>query len=513
VCRALRHLAVTLLLAGPVGAQQAEVWRASLGSGFKRMVVTPTGSVLVESDSGLAAYDPVSGSQQWSRLDASEYAIIEGTSLAVARVGQEQRVIDLMTGTDQWRFSTLPLPNIKGYVALPAQGLLLVIGPTPSSGATVLGVRLDSGTVMWRQDSLFVGLISDPKRAVLANRVPPLFDTDTTLILDTDEAGLLKLRLTDGSRLWSIPDSLVDLDKLTAPLTLGGGTIFVAYDKKLAAFDAATGALRWNRHDKSPGPIQQLAVTPEGVVVGGAWMPMSKKPRTFIDFFDLATGESRWRTAPQVHGASPFLVRNDTVFSPVNKGFRALVLATGKPLVEASLPDFGGGEEATTIETMDDGDLLLISAQNLMRLDPAGNVRYSRYLKAPGASFLAKFGSIALTVAASQIPIASTEHGNLQVNTYLDPSGMAVSAFMARYHATVNANKFAYIFTSELSAPDSGQERAGGFDLVRVDKADGKDTGRIRLFDRTPDYVLDPVSGTIVVGIDRELIAYRYPQP
>jgi hypothetical protein len=248
------------------------------------------------------------------------------------------------------------------------------------------------------------------------------------------------------------------------------------------------------------------------VVVGGAWMPMSKQPRAFIDFFDLATGESRWAAALQFQGASPILVRNDTVFSPINKGFRAFELATGNPLVEMILPDFGGREEATTIETMPDGDLLLISAQNLMRVDPAGQVKYGVYLRAPGASFLAKFGSIALTVAASQIPIASTQHGNVQVNTYLDPSGIAVSAFMARYHATVNANKYAYIFTSESSTGDSAQTRAGDFDLVRVDKADGKDTGRIRLFDRTPDYVLEPVSGTVVVASRRELIAYRYQE-
>jgi len=43
-----------------------------------------------------------------------------------------------------------------------------------------------------------------------------------------DKAGLLKIRLTDGSRLWRIPDSLVDLDKLTARLMVVDRTLFVA---------------------------------------------------------------------------------------------------------------------------------------------------------------------------------------------------------------------------------------------------------------------------------------------
>lgn len=508
VHRVLRSFALTVALTGPAQAQQTDVWRTGLDGNFKRMTLTATGDVLVESDSGLAAYDPVSGSRQWSRLDASDYAIIEGTSLAVARVGQEQRVIDLMTGNDQWRLSTLPLADIKGYVPLPEHGLLLVIGRTASNGATVLAVSLDSGAVRWKQDSLFAGLTRDPAKVVLALHGTPLIDTDTTVILDADEAGLLKLRLSDGSRLWNVPDSLVDLDKLTAPLALAGQTLLVAYDKKLAAFDAATGALLWNRPDKSPGPIQQMAVTPEGVVVGGAWMPMSKQPRAFVDCFDHATGESRWTTALQFQGASPFLVRNDTVFSPVNKGFRALELATGKPLVEVSLLDFGGREEATTIETMPDGNLVLISAQNLMRVDPAGQVKYSVYLKAPGASLLAKFGAVALTVAASQIPIATTPRARV----YLDPTGMAVSAFIVRYSATANTNRFVYIFTSELTTPESDSARAGGFDLVRIDKETGRESGRLRLSDRTPDYVLDSASGTVVVASGRELIAYRYDE-
>ena len=188
------------------------------------------------------------------------------------------------------------------------------------------------------------------------------------------------------------------------------------------------------------------------------------------------------------------MVRGDTIFTAADRAFVALELASSKVLVDAILPDFGGKEEATGIELLENGDFLLASSQNLMRVDPTGQMKYHRFLKAPGMSFLAKFATLAAVAAVGSAGYTLTPSGNRQ----------AGSVFTRRFNATTTANRFAYIFTSQTESED------GGFYLARVDRTDGRETGRIRLYDRSPSYVLDPVSATIVVAAGSQLLAYRY---
>jgi hypothetical protein len=68
---------------------------------------------------------------------------------------------------------------------------------------------------------------------------------------------------------------------------------------------------------------------------------------------------------------------------------------------------------------------------------------------------------------------------------------------------------YAFMYTK---APD----RAGrqGFSLVRVRKADGEETGRVWLGDRSPDYELDAAAGVVYARRgNREVVALSFVTP
>lgn len=494
----------------PVGwlaseAQQPPAWRADLGADVKRMTLTVTGAVLVETNTGLAAFAADSGTRLWSRAEASDITLIPEASLAVARVGNGLRVIDVTTGGDRWDFANLPISDPVRFVPLASRGELLVYGPTSASRMTMLSVGLDSGTVRWRQDSLLEPRLRDGKPFELSQHAAPINVGDSSILLDADEAGLLNLRLSDGAVLWRVPDSVIDLDRVSH-LRVVDGTIYVARDRTLLAIDAANGAVRWKGQRELPNAIQMVTFAPSaaGLVVGGAFTHTgwSTEPRVFLDLVDPATGASRWPKVVEIRGRSPFFVRGDTIFQPVSKGFRALEVASGKAVTDALIPALGGGEEPVVIEPLDDGDFVLVSAQNLLRVTPDGQVKYHRYLKAPGASMFAKVAAVTTAVAVTAVTRANAGSTG---GYYFVPTGLPMSAMQARYHATVNANRYAYIYTGQTV------EGGSGFDLVRFDKVTGAEKGRVRLGDRKPQYVVEPVSGTVVTVVGRELIATRYP--
>ena len=486
------------------GAQQP-AWRANIGADVKRLSLTVMGAVLVQTDQGVTAFAADSGTRLWSRPDLIEVAAIGDMPLGVGRSGNGLRLIDLTTGADRWDFAKLGMANPTGYVSVPSRGELLVYGPTAASPMTMLSAELDSGAVRWRQDSLLDPSRREAKPFALSQHAAPVLVGDSSILLDADEAGLLNVRLADGAVLWRLPESAIDLDKVSH-VRVADGTIYVVRERTLFAVDPTSGAVRWKSQRELPYPMQPLTLAPSssGLVVGGAFMHTgwSTEPRIYLDLIDPSTGASRWAKNIEIRGRSPFLLRGDTIFQAVTKGFRAFEAASGKVLSEGQFPELGGGEEPLLIEPLDDGDFVLISAQNLLRVAPDGQVKYHRYLKAPGSSMLAKVAAVTAAVAVTAVTRANAGSTG---GYYLIPTGLPLDVLQARYHATANANRYAYIYTGQTL------EGGDGFDLVRFDKASGTEKGRVRLADRRPTYIVEPVSGTVVSVVGKELVAYRYP--
>jgi hypothetical protein len=202
---------------------------------------------------------------------------------------------------------------------------------------------------------------------------------------------------------------------------------------------------------------------------------------------------------------APFLIVDDTAYMGDRDRLFAVALQDGAGR-ELARSDFDGGEEPAALERRNN-DLILLSAHNLLLINTKGVQQVRRYYPAPGTSFLGKLGKGLLFVASamSQANAANQQaRGGAYVSFDYNPF------IKQRMLGMVQAYEdYSFMYTK---APD----RAGrqGFSLVRVRKADGEETGRVWLDDRSPDYELDALTGVVYARHgNREIVALAFGTP
>ncbi|HXV86726.1 MAG TPA: PQQ-binding-like beta-propeller repeat protein, partial [Gemmatimonadales bacterium] len=330
---------------------------------------------------------------------------------------------------------------------------------------------------------------------------------DSGVILYPNYGGPIKLDLFSGALRWRA-ESLANRDPPTrrdgwAPPLLHQGVLYVPYEKRMMALRSSDGQILWDRQDKLEGRAFQLAHTPHGLLVltvpGPNDVGMIHDPAPGLELLDPGTGASVWpKRISRLGGTGLFLARGDSAYISAKNKLFALHLPSGVLLEERKL-EFEGGEDAGRIEPWN-GGLLIQGHQNLLLLDSLGGEVYFRYFKAPGKSLFAKIASTALIVAFNVASYSVTPPGGMYTVITNNP------VLTARYHATERARDYVYMLTSEPDA--SGRT---GFSLVRVHRADGSETGRVWVDDRSPDMALDPITGTVFLKTsDTQIVALRF---
>lgn len=510
-------LGLAALLASSLGleAQDAPAWRHQSPTKIQHFTVDAAGAVVVGTDSGEVALDGADGHILWSRAGAAEFRGLGLVDVGVIRSGSGFDVVDLAAGTTRWSMGSTPLTELYGYQSLPEHNLVLMYGPTGESALSLVAVSLDSGVVRWRQDTLFAqveDLAKAARKLALTVRQPALADTDSTLILFPSRGGPMRLDLISGALLWRA-DTLAGEEPRWAPagyarIAADSGAVYVPYGKRLMALDRETGRVLWDRSTEFPSFPAEVVPTVRGILVRGYYK--KKEPSDAIagslELLDPTSGASRWpKPVRDIHDAAAMLVAGDTVYLAAKESLMTLDLASGR-VRELRKLDWHGGEVPWRIEQIE-GALVVTSSQNLAGLDAAGNVLYEHYYPAPGSSFFSKLVSTTLIVAVN---VANASIAQSQANRYHAPVRypviMSNPVLSTRYKATVDAQRYLHILTK--AADDSGRK---GFSVVRVDKATGKEAGRVWVDDRSPDYVLDPAAGTVYLMRDeRSIEALRF---
>jgi outer membrane protein assembly factor BamB len=502
-----RFAACMLLVLIPTSvarAQERPLWTEPLQERVQAFDTTGVGSVIVQLKTSAFAIDAESGKRLWTRADVLEYELVRGTPFVVFVTPKGRSVADLASGRDLWSLNALALTAVKGLIHLPSAGTVLVYGTGPASPHTLVAARYETGEVLWQQVSLFSDPAVAPKAAKIQYRTYYL-DTPSTIVLDPTEDGLLRLDLQTGRVLWRIAQPQLPSKGDRILLFPADDHILVAHGKQLFAVNHRDGALAWIRKQKLPSPVAQAALTSSGLLVRGA-ANVDRKGRVswrpYLALLDARTGTTRWTTeGVKFNGRSEFFLEESRVVIGLSTGVAEYDLATGAVLRTHSMPEFDGGEHPCCLERDAEGRLRIWSSQNLRLFDAQGTPIYSVYLKAPGASFLAKLATVAVAAAATSASMAAAGPGGFYT-VYSPGPG---SALFTKYKATTTTDRFSYIFTEEPGT------HPGRFALVRVDKNTGKDTGRLKFTDRSPTLRVEPLSGIVIVAGEDALHARTFP--
>lgn len=451
------------------------VWRYQLTSDPERVRLCTSAELLVTSKNVLVALDAATGARLW-QLDSLPnldwglfFPCDAGTGLSYRQ--DKITAFDLVSGKKRWDAAALPpFQEIRGYAALLEPDLLLLFLRTAASDRSLVALRLSTGQRLWQRDDLFLqppafaahGGVTDI--AEFQTFIP---DGDSSLFLYVSPDGPVRLDLRSGATVWkgeALAGPRVPHLGQYAAMRLVDSTLVIPRDKGLVGLDARDGHVRWQATTLAPRHATRLAAVPAGLLVraGADW----------VTVLDPATGTPRW--------AWPLTARTDGVAYEVvgNRYFlvsrdRLLVvdLETGDTTGLGKL-SFKDSESASQMLRNGEG-LLIISRQNLFRVDDQGALRYQRYYHAPGANFFQVMGG-------------------------MNPN--------ATFGSAAVAGQYAYFVTNE---PDSAGHK--GNSLLRVLLADGGEAGRVWFREKSPTYWPDPSRDQLLLLADgHTLVAVRF---
>lgn len=506
---------------GDAAPAETVVWTYAAKDPIVFQQLAPLGSLVIVTSGAVLALGPESGTPIWTRDDVpglrqGQFETIPLTPYAVVRSGDSVAVIDIQTGRTLWSSTKTGLKKVSGYISVIEHDLVLLYGESDRGKQTLCGVSLGTGEVKWIQGGLLDTKPADGEVEgghALTGHQPPLLDSDSTMILYLSKDGPIRIHVRTGERLWRA-DALKGKDvpllsRWYAPLMLVDSVLLVPYEQRLMAINVRTGAMIWDREKKFKSPIAQMARTSQGLVVRGA-RPLDQEqkplgmPSAFIDVIDLRTGASVWAKPfdkMKDESIAPFLVGNDAVYFGDNERFYRINLADGA-YRELGTYKFEGGEEPALLEQRDDG-FFLLSDHNLAMLDAHGALRRHAYFPAPGSSLLSKIGKGLLFVASAASQSAAEDarrrggfYGSFDYNPFIKQ----------RLQQSVTAGEFSYVYTRE-----PGNDGREGFSLVKVRRSDVREVGRVWIDERSPDYLLDEITGTVFLRRGgREIRALRF---
>jgi hypothetical protein len=484
------------------------LWRFNATSDITAFTLGPEGaSVLyVLTKNGVVCLDAATGAQRWSRDDLpfvppAGFALTYGAADAPPSpirglaLGEERMaILDLVTGDKVSESSSWSVDAPRGFLPLSGPDLFLLVAKSGSNKRVLLGVAPEKGDVRWRQDSAFTrdpefGQVPTGRRrlayefntSTLFGNQLPIVDTDSTAILYISKDGPTKIHLVRGAVLWRA-QALRGKDVPVrgggyASLLQAGGVVYVPVERSLQALGADDGRARWDQAPSFPGRVTQIELTARGLLVRGAEPDREGRLRgtPFVALVDPSNGMGLWpRSSIGLEHTTPFVVRGDTAYLATERSLVAVSLVDGSSRDVASF-QLEGGQAPWEVEIRDDGFLLLAS-HNLVLVDRSGSQIYHRSYKPPGTGVFAVLGSRFLN----------------------KPLRRAVTGFGERY---------VYVITQ---SPDASGRK--GLSLVRVEKANGAEAGRIWLSGKPAGYEVDPGTGTVYLQTgNREIIAARFP--
>jgi len=298
----------------------------------------------------------------------------------------------------------------------------------------------------------------------------------------------------------------------------------------LNIIDPNTGTLKYAKPIKLKGDLVKSELTSKGLLF---------TTTREVNILDTSTGSLLWPTS--IEAGNPFnsdvprpfpTGDNGTgkmfVYSPKQKAlFEVDKQAGTSRQVTTTKVEFEGKEFPGAIDISTDG-VIMMSEQNIMKLDPNGSVKYHKYYEAPREPALMRALLAAQAVRAAYIGTvagaysAAFAQASHQSN---DPTGKAVGQEFSKGFGELSNAGFAYSanamkqfnarYKASSSTPNfmimmTKQEKKGN-QLVQVNKANGEIMNAIDIKnDKEPEYEVDQIYNNVYYRTSAsELVCYK----
>lgn len=546
----LRRILVSLMLATfalcadcPAVDVTAD-WTLNSDNNIEWYKTAPAGLTIVGDKTSLRALNPSDGSIAWEKTGlkkpkASCLEPMPGSKLAIWTVEKDNApgapfvsMIDITTGAEYWNTKAIGLGESYGHFFIPTMNALLFYGKQSEKPKKKFVALVDilSGDLIWQKEEMFEKwdphLFEPGGRKTMVGNQPPLFDSDSTMILFLNDKSLRKYNFRNGNLIWESDGKLKpkgnkmweeDFEKQPCAgpglgytgmlLSDDGQTIYSPYQNTVGAFRMSDGAQLWKKAERVAGVTVEMHVTDAGLLTVAT---DGKKYEIKMHNFD--DGKEIWK-APVKKGSmfkkaftsdwehiSNIIVEDGTALVAANSDLWRIHLGTGEPEGVADLA-FQGSDGATSIELQGD-EYIISGSQNISFVSIDGKLNKHVYFRPPdniGGGLM----SIGLALAFDAL--GSHSLGNNTTLSFSGDIGPGLEELLVDFNSTAESVNCLYILAEPLEGDFEGVA------LLRVSKDDGAVTHRIPLNTREPDYEINWYQGNLILKNDKKsLSSYQF---
>ena len=536
-------LTCLLVLAFVVPVQSGELlWTRKFEKSVKYKKLTAGGVYLVMTDKGIHGLDPMTGNELWTveqeKLKEDDVEYVEGSPLLFIAKGKgfakrtiNMSVINVMDGTENWKVEGIP-GILNGTQLIFDHGLVLMFSTGGKDGVAIDAYDMFDGSPKYKvafpkkQEMKNVTMTKPPGAGKFSTKLKvlghqnPVVDGDHMIVYYDY---LRKIDLTNGQQVWMDMekkrpkwDKAPKLTANYAQMQLHNGVIYTPYEKTLAAFDAATGQMKWRVKKIGGERITDMRIEGDKLYYrGGGFMTGSGKKAKFIQpvygALSLTDGMPLWKKEFKVKsGVTNWLFIGDQIYVAGTSKLYIINKADGLQANKKDEYKFKFKSDSPSSLTLRDDGLLVQGSNTAALYDLNGGQlqeKWRQYYSAPGAGMFAKFATLAVSsmlymAATSQ---AMNSYSGTTSNRWANESRAEAwegfgQVMATRYRATQSSDKYQYVLTN----------LDGGAGLIGINLKTGKADREVLLKEKKPDYEVDDISGVVFFQKSgKELLVYK----
>ena len=517
----------------PETATKGPLWHNELNHQAVLMATIDDGNLLVVTDSvGAVLCDAVTGATIWSLPDlggltGARWVPVPNRPLGCLLAGKTNSVynraarknfdtyyntldmIDYRRGVVLWNSQRFGYKSVHGFFFLPPIDGLLLYGRDSAMHTWSTAVSIESGEILWRQDSLFgadgADLISGFPETdhVINGQQSPILDTDSTMIISVEQKFIRKVNIRTGTEIWRVKTRSNDVPSLVdgyaaAVYDSSRRAVYIPQGKMILGLRIDSGQPVWDTLPKLRGRAYQMQLVEQGLIVWGGPDPTKPSGHDYLTLVDLNTGKEIWSkpfTGLDHLKTSNFVVHQEQVWTFSKGKFWSVNLADGAATMTTNVLEFGDDEFWPSLEFRDSA-FLVTGTNTIARVNVDGLPLFAAMFKAPPPQFgMADVLTIVVVAAsvASVVAAATSPNGGY----YYYPTSIQSPPSP---QATTRKSNYVYILTN---VRDDTNRKPG---LVKVNRWTRSPEAAVKLDDRNPRYATDQNTNRLFYAREGHLV-------